>query len=221
MGKRSYRLFYYLGGMIFLAVGLTLNTKTGLGTAPVLTIPLSISEIWDIHFASLVFILYAMMTCFSFLLSGKKRSWRVFLQIPFSMVFSLLLNFFGELLDLHPQKLPVQLLLLLIAMMITAVGVASMVNMNMIANPADGFAQTLGIVTKRGMGFGKNILDISCAIISMILCMVTVGHLVGVGIGTLISMIGVGRFIAVFQHFFKDSMQRRVGLIIDSDEVNP
>ena len=31
------RVFFYVTGAVFLAVGLTLNTKTGLGTAPIIS----------------------------------------------------------------------------------------------------------------------------------------------------------------------------------------
>ena len=36
------------------------------------------------------------------------------------------------------------------------------------------------------------------------------GRLVGIGIGTVISMIAVGRCIAVFNHFFLEKMRRAV-----------
>ena len=38
------------------------------------------------------------------------------------------------------------------------------------------------------------------------------GHLVGVGVGTILAMIGVGRTIAVFNHFTYEKMKELAGV---------
>ena len=38
------------------------------------------------------------------------------------------------------------------------------------------------------------------------------GHLVGIGVGTVLAVIGVGRTIAVFNHFTYDRMIRLAGV---------
>ena len=87
-----------------------------------------------------------------------------------------------------------------------------MVNMKLIPNPADGFAQTIGEVLGKDMGFGKNIVDISFVIMTCVISLVFGGALIGIGIGTAISMLGVGRVIALFQHFFREKMMRIAGI---------
>lgn len=206
------RASFYVTGAAFLAVGLTLNTKTGLGTAPIISTPFAISQIWHVNFAGMVFVFYGIMTCLQFLLKGKQRSWHIFLQLPFSIMFSLLLNWLGTVLSFHYTNLWQNLLLLLAAIVITAVGVSMMVNMKLIPNPADGFAQTIGEVLGKDMGFGKNIVDISFVIMTCVISLVFGGALIGIGIGTVISMLGVGRVIALFQHFFREKMMEIAGI---------
>lgn len=206
------RAFFYVTGAVFLAVGLTLNTKTGLGTAPIISTPFAISQIWHVNFAGMVFVFYGIMTCLQFLLKRKQRSWHIFLQFPFSIMFSLLLNGLGTVLSFHYTSLWQNLLLLLAAIVITAAGVSMMVNMKLIPNPADGFAQTIGEVLGKDMGFGKNIVDISFVIMTCVISLVFGGALIGIGIGTAISMIGVGRVIALFQHFFREKMMEIAGI---------
>lgn len=53
----------------------------------------------------------------------------------------------------------------------------------------------------KSVGFTKNCFDLTNITITIILSFVFAGHLVGVGIGTVLAMIGVGRTIAVFNHF--------------------
>ena len=207
-----WRWGFYAIGTVCLALGLTLNTKTGLGVAPILTVPFAISKLWNVNFAFVTFVVYSIFVVLQFLLKGKNRNWKDILQFPFSMVFSLLLNLFGKLMPIAFSSVWQNLLLLAAAMVITAVGVSMMVNMRLIPNPADGLANTLGEVTKKGMGTGKNILDLSCAGIAAVICLLCGKGIVGIGIGTLIAMIGVGRFIAVFQKYFRAKMLKKAAL---------
>ena len=42
------RYIIYFIGVVILATGLTLNTKAGLGVSPIISVPFSISEIFDL-----------------------------------------------------------------------------------------------------------------------------------------------------------------------------
>ena len=43
----------------------------------------------------------------------------------------------------------------------------------------------------------KNFVDVCCVIITLLICFLTVRKLVGIGIGTIIAALGVGRVMAV------------------------
>ena len=45
--KAVYRWTFYILGMLVLALGLTLNTKAGLGVSPIISIAFAVSEIWQ------------------------------------------------------------------------------------------------------------------------------------------------------------------------------
>ena len=77
------------------------------------------------------------------------------LQIPFSLVFSLLLNFFGNILTMNYSQLWPNLFLLFVAIVFTGIGAAMMVNMNFIPNPADGLAIQLVRFQKKAWGLEK------------------------------------------------------------------
>ena len=74
-------------------------------------------------------------------------------------------------------------------------------NMRIIPNPGDGIVQAIADTIHKSVGFTKNCFDLTNITITIILSFVFAGHLVGVGIGTVLAMIGVGRTIAVFNHF--------------------
>ena len=220
-GKRKLinRLLSYGLGIVILALGITLNTKTGLGVSALVSIAYMVANAWNLNFALMTFLLY---TCFALIEVGlkwgflpplRKVIWKDLLQIPFSLAFSLLLNVFGGIIPVA-EHVGAQIVMLVLAIVCTGIGAAMIVDMHLIPNPADGLAQTLGMVTKKGMGLGKNLLDCSCVGISAVIGLVARGRLIGIGIGTIAAMIGVGRVVALFNRCFETKLCRTAGVEI-------
>lgn len=218
-GKRKLinRLLSYGLGIVILALGITLNTKTGLGVSALVSIAYTVANAWNLNFALMTFLLY---TCFALIEVGlkwgflpplRKVIWKDLLQIPFSLAFSLLLNVFGGIIPVA-EHVGAQIVMLVLAIVCTGIGAAMIVDMHLIPNPADGLAQTLGMVTKKGMGLGKNLLDCSCVGISAVIGLVARGRLIGIGIGTIAAMIGVGRVVALFHRCFETKLCRKAGV---------
>ena len=160
----------------------------------------------------MTFIVYTVFVLIQFIIKGKNRDLKDILQIPFSLLFSVLINYFSGILDFNYTTIWQNLILLFAAIVVTAIGAAMMVNMKLIPNPADGLAQAIGDIFKKGLGFGKNALDITCVVTTCIIGLVLSGKIVAIGIGTVIAMIGVGRAIAIFNKIFKENMDRLAGL---------
>ena len=211
------RLLSYGLGIVILALGITLNTKTGLGVSALVSIAYTVANAWNLNFALMTFLLY---TCFALIEVGlkwgflpqlRKVLWKDLLQIPFSLAFSLRLNVFGGIIPVA-EHVGAQIVMLVLAIVCTGIGAAMIVDMHLIPNPADGLAQTLGMVTKKGMGLGKNLLDCSCVGISAVIGLVARGRLIGIGIGTIAAMIGVGRVVALFNRCFETKLCRTAGV---------
>ena len=84
--KRFYRGLIYGAGILVLALGLTLNTKTGLGVSPILSVAYSISQITGFTMGDVTFVQYCIFVAAEFALRGKNRRWYDLLQLPFSLV---------------------------------------------------------------------------------------------------------------------------------------
>ncbi|MGN1032865.1 MAG: YitT family protein [Intestinibacter sp.] len=207
-----WRVSFYLMGLVILSIGLTLNTKSGLGVSPIISVPFSIANILNLNFATVTFIVYTIFVLLQFIIKGKNRDIKDIFQIPFSLMFGILLNLFGIILDFNPTTVWQSWLLLFGAIIGTAVGVSMLISMKLISNPADALAQAVGDLLKKDPGFGKNVLDITCVCITCTIGLVLSGKIVGIGIGTLICMIAVGRVIAVFNRIFKEGMLKLAGL---------
>ena len=156
-----YRILIYSIGLVVLSIGITLNTKSGLGVSPIISIPFSISSIYIVQ----------------------------------------------------------NLMLLLVAIIVTSIGAAMTVNMKLVPNPADGLAQAVGDLLNKGLGFGKNTIDLFSVATTCAIGLLFTGNVVAIGLGTLIAMIGVGRCIALFNFVFKKKMDEVSGLVNYEVEV--
>ena len=63
-----YRILFYVIGLLVLALGLTLNTKTGLGVSPIISVAYSISEIFDHNFGNMTLALYSLFVVIEMIL---------------------------------------------------------------------------------------------------------------------------------------------------------
>ncbi len=210
--KIFWRFGIYMVGLMILALGIVLNTETTLGVSPIISVPYSISSIWTLNFALITFIVYVIQVILQFVIKGKNSEWKDALQIAVCIAFTSFLNLFEKMIVLRPETFLQKFLILLAAIVITAVGAAMTVNMKIVPNPADGLAKTVGDALHKDMGFGKNVIDLISVAITCLIGFVCTGHLVAIGIGTVCAMIGVGRVIALFNYLCKDKLDRLAGL---------
>lgn len=188
----------YLAGLAIMALGITLNTKTSLGVSPIISIPYSLSTLSHINLGLMTFLFYSILVFIQFLLLGKKFNPFQWLQIPLSLITSLFINIFDLLLP-SAQNLILKFVLLVFAVTLTGIGASLTVGMKLLPNPADGLANVLGIKLNKELGFGKNLFDFSCLFLSVCIGLLSVRHLIGIGIGTILSMLFTGRVVALCQ----------------------
>ena len=214
-----YRILFYAGGLLVLALGLTLNTKTGLGVSPIISVAYSTATIFDHNFGNTTLVLYSIFVVIEMVLhlirhmrhSGKteealvhaeKKDLKLILMIP---------NLYSDE-DSTVGGLAVRVIILGIAIILTGIGAAMSLNMRIVPNPGDGIVQAIADTVHKSVGFTKNCFDLTNISITIVLSFVFVGHLVGVGVGTILAMIGVGRTIAVFNHFTYEKMKELAGV---------
>lgn len=211
------RAIIYFIGLIVLALGIVLNTKTLLGVSPIISIPYNICHIWKLNLGATTFVFYCFCVLVEAGLKGKNFKTYELLQIPMSLVTSIFINFFDQYLNIVPETLLQKLLLVFLAVIVTGIGAATMVNMKLIPNPADALAATIGDKLGKGMGIGKNIFDFSCFCISGFIGLLFTKHIIGIGIGTILVVIFTGRVIAVYNYFLKFPMQNIAGIITQAE----
>lgn len=163
--KYIYRCLFYVVAMIVLAYGLTLNTKSGLGVSPIISVAFCVSQLTHLNFGDMTLIWYCIFVMGEIVIHflQKKKKQQLFLdalQFPISLIVTRFINLF-------------------------------------VAITPDFAADYPG--TFWGGVAGRMVILLIAIVIT------------GIGAGTLLAMIGVGRVIAVWNHFTKKPIGRITG----------
>ena len=202
----------YLSGMITIAMGITLATKSGLGISPSTSAQYALANWLGTPFSATVFAVYMAMVAAQMIIR-RRGCWKHLLQIPSSMVFTSFLNWFGTLVDISCTLFWQKLMVSVMGAVLVGIGFAVMVNMQIIPNPPDGLIFEASEATGKDLGFWKNAFDISFVILAGIMDMIADGKLISIGLGTVIAMIITGRIVALTNRLFKEKMLRKAGLL--------
>ena len=220
--NRILRVFYYLLGLVILSAGITLNTKTTLGVSPIVSVAFCLSEITGWNFGNTTFLWYTCFVLIEVILhlirktpDQKKKISADLLQIAVSLIFTRFMNLFSVLIPVFETEYPHsfagtlwgRLLFLLLAIVLTGAGAAMSLFMRVVPNPGDGLVQGISDFTGLKTGMAKNLVDISCVLLTLVLSFLFLGRIVGIGIGTLTAMFGVGRVVALFELLCGDKMK--------------
>lgn len=222
--ENIYRVAFYLLGMIVLAAGITLNTKTNLGVSPIISVSFCFSQISGINVGNATFLWYSTLVLFEVIIhifiNKKKLIPYDILQIVVSLIFTRFMNLYSNIIPNLTidvvgsfwSSMSGKLIALIVAIVLTGIGAALSLNARIIPNPGDGIVQAISDLIGKSTGFCKNGVDIMCVIISIVMGMLLVHQILGIGIGTILAMIGVGRVIAIFNHFTMKPIQNLSGI---------
>lgn len=209
LNNKTKRIIVYIVGLLILALGLTLNTKASLGVSPIISVPYSISQITGLNFGDLTFIEYALFVFVEIMIHLGEKNKKIIvadlLQLPLSLIFTRLLNVFSVYIPTSNQ-FGIQLLILAMAIICTGVGAAMSLSMQFVPNPGDGIVQALAGRFNKSVGLTKNMFDCLSVCITLCIGLMFAHTILGIGIGTVIAVLGVGRVIALFHHMFESQI---------------
>ena len=131
----------------------------------------------------------------------RKLTITIFLEIPFSLIFGYIIDFYDSLIKIRCSNLLSAYLLLLIAIIFVSLGC------NLIATPVESTVKTISQVYNLKFSLVKNVFDITMIIMTLLLCLVLQIPVYGIGMGTVLSALLVGRFISGYQYLFDEKIQ--------------
>ena len=220
--RRNYilRILIYLVGLIILALGITLNVKTGLGVSPIISVAHVFAVILSLPIGDATFGLYTAFVIAEMiihlklykknnLLSVKSILIKGILQLPLSLVFTRIMDVFESIIP-QLDQLPDSVFFGTFGGRISSSCICNCRNghrircsldMRIVPNPGDGIVQAISDLSGKETGLVKNIFDGCNVLLSIVFGLFFAGGIVGIGIGTILAFLGVGRFVSLFNRF--------------------
>lgn len=204
-GKSKSAIIRYIAGLIILCFGVVLNTKTGLGVAAINAIPFVLSYTKTISLGMGVFIVYCVLIILQLILKRKVEI-MVILQLPVSLLFGCLVDYFNGLVFHDGITNPIfSLIVLFVAINLVALGTVLVVGADIIPNAPDGFVNTLAKVIDKSFGKVKLGFDFIFVFVAAIFSLILCHKIIGIGLGTILSM----TFTGYMCEFYKKKITRR------------
>lgn len=188
----------YFVGLNLIAFAVVFNIRLDLGVAAFSSSMYATSEIFGISLGTASIIFYLLFIVVQCILS-RKISVMYLLEIPLSFAFGWLTDLYDFILPAMPFPLAVRFVLFCLSMCVTSMGVFLCVRSDLVLTPTDGIVKTISEVFKLPFSACKNGFDISMILLTVILCLLNHTQMYGIGIGTVLSAVCLGRIIRVYE----------------------
>lgn len=200
--KLLQRYFFFLLGLSINSFGIAFITKSAMGTSQISSIPYVLSLQFDnISFGMTTFIMNMIYIILQIVILKKDFSPIQFMQIPVNILFSVLVDVgMWALSWFSPEILLTRIFSLMIGCIILAFGISIEVAPNVIMVPGEGIVKAISQSRKKDFGKIKVEFDITLIVIASILSFVFFHKLNGVGIGTVVSAVTVGKLVSLINH---------------------
>lgn len=177
--------------------GVVLMLYSGAGISAISSVPFAFSEVFPRISLGTWTYLFQGLLVLSLMIMRKKF-------VP-SYLFSFVVGFvFGELLDVHelwisvlPTALPFRFLYFVISYVLICVGIAISNRCKLPIIPTDLFPRELADITKVGYPKIKIGFDVACLAVTAALTFFCLGHLEGLGIGTILAAFTMGKGVGI------------------------
>ena len=195
-----WRFLLYLVGLNLIALAVVLNIRYDLGVAAFSSVMYAISEIYSISLGTASIICYLIFVVVQCILS-RKITLQYLLEVLLSFAFGLLTDFYDWLIPAFSLALALRVIFFALTMFVTAMGVFLCVKTNLVLTPTDGIVKTIADVFLLPFSATKNVFDLSLVAISVLLCLVNHAPFYGIGVGTVLTAVFIGRIIKIYEKF--------------------
>ncbi len=201
--------------LVINSFGVILMLYSAAGISAISSVPYAFSEVFPALSLGTWTYIFQGLLVLSLMIMRKKF-------VP-SYLFSFVVGFvFGELLDLHelwinilPDGLAWRIAWFVISYVLLSIGIAISNRCGLPIVPTDLFPRELSDITKVGYPKIKIIFDVSCLVVTAALTFFGLGHIEGLGIGTVLAAFTMGKAVGLCgdfldRHFrFESFMTRR------------
>jgi len=185
------------------ALGVSVITRSYLGTSPISSIPYVLSLNTPLSMGTYIFILNMILIAGQMLMLGmsgiRKRRIDLLMQIPVSILFGLFIDLFMAVLANYlPVLYGLKVIFLIAGCAILALGICLEVVADVTMVSGEYSVQIASLRFKKKFGSVKIMFDISLVIIATVFSLLLSGHIEGLREGTVIAALLTGPFVRLF-----------------------
>ena len=193
------RYLWFLTGVLINSFGVALITRAALGTSPISSLPYVLSFRFPVTLGQFTFAMNLFFILGQVLLLRRDFQPIQLLQVAVNAVFSAFIDVSMGLLSwLEISSLPMAVLVLVLGCAVLAFGISVEVAPRVLMVPGEGIVQAIAAVT--GWRFGNVKVGFDAALVStaLVLSLLFFHRLQGLGAGTILSALSVGRFVNLY-----------------------
>ncbi|MBP3335236.1 MAG: hypothetical protein J6L61_03695 [Ruminiclostridium sp.] len=186
-----------LFAVIINSFGMVLMLYSGAGISAISSVPFAFSEVLPVLSLGTWTYIFQGLLVLSLMIMRKRF-------VP-SYLFSFVVGFvFGKLLDVHelwinllPDNIPMRIVYFILSYIILCFGIAISNRCLLPITPTDLFPRELADITKVSYSKIKIGFDVSCLAVTASLTFFCLGHLEGLGIGTIVAAFTMGKGVSI------------------------
>lgn len=196
------RYLWFVLGVLVNSFGVALITQAALGTSPISSIPYVLSLRFPITLGEFTFILNLVYILGQIVLLRRAFQPIQLLQIAVNVIFSAFIDVSMNLLSwLQPDHIVVKLIALILGCAILGVGISIEVAPDVLVVPGEGIVRAMTQVSGKRFGSVKVLFDCTLVAIALVLSFLFFRGLNGLGLGTVISALIIGRFVNLYNRY--------------------
>ena len=198
------RILQYALGLCTMAVGVVLLKRANLGISPITAVPAAVSNIFNFEepftLGKTTTVLHILCVLGQIIIVRRitlKAILTTFVAFPFGWIIDLFM-----LIDPGPLSLPVRIVVLIIGLAVSGLGVLLIVDADLMLPAPDELTHTISQVYNKKLSNVKIISDAIYVSIALAVDLIFTHRISTVGVGTVLSVLLVGRFIGWFDKLF-------------------
>ncbi len=220
MDRILYRYIIFIAGLYFLSMGIVLIVSSTLGTTPISSVNYVLSLHTPLTLGIATFLINVILIASQFwLIRGRgtrKDRMEILLQIPFSFIFSVFIDFNMALMSgVRPSGYAYALALLAAGCLCQAVGVVLELKPNVAIMSAEGFVKYAARRYNRDFGRLKVRFDVTLVTSAVILALCFSGRIEGVREGSVVAAVATGYVVSFLsRHVMTRAALHRVASLV-------
>lgn len=181
--------------VIINSFGVVLMLYSGAGISAISSVPFAFSEVLPRLSLGTWTYLFQGLLVLSLMILRKKFVPQYLFSFVVGFVFGKLLDFYELWIPLLPKGLVMQVIYFIVSYLLICFGIALSNRCKLPIIPTDLFPRELSAITGAAYSKIKIVFDVSCLAVTMLLTLLFLGHLEGLGIGTILAACTMGKVI--------------------------